>query len=164
MLGWFIWPEFVFSGQPRGSAYEKLSCLIGGGGGLSWKKNVLIVYVRIKKTALYLKWNSEGLSNNRWCSGKGMRIIYRECMCVSAVLVSKHAKRMRRVILQSVACPAVPCYTAVCGVSCCTVLYCSLWRILLYRVILQSVTCPAVPCYTAICGVSCCTVFFHISS
>jgi hypothetical protein len=45
-------------------------------------------------------------SRNRCCSGKAVIITYSEC--VSVALVIRHAKRMRRIILSSVARLAVP--------------------------------------------------------
>jgi hypothetical protein len=51
------------------------------------------------------KSNIEARSRNNCCSGKAIRITY--CECVSVALVIQHAKRMRCVILSSVACLAV---------------------------------------------------------
>jgi hypothetical protein len=48
--------------------------------------------------------NTEARSPNRFCGGKAISIKYYEC--VSVALVIQHAKRMRRVILPSVACLA----------------------------------------------------------
>ena len=48
-------------------------------------------------------------SRNHCCRGKTLNITYSEC--VSVALVIQHAKRMRRVILPSVACPALPYFT-----------------------------------------------------
>ena len=42
-------------------------------------------------------------SCNHYCSGKAIRVIHTECVFVA--LFTKHAKRTRRVILSSVACP-----------------------------------------------------------
>ena len=47
----------------------------------------------------------EGHSRNNCFSGKAIVITYSEC--VSEALVIQHAKRMRRIILPSVACPAL---------------------------------------------------------
>jgi len=47
----------------------------------------------------------EPRSRNRCCSGKAISITYSECM--SLALVSQNAKRMRHIILSSVACPGV---------------------------------------------------------
>jgi hypothetical protein len=42
---------------------------------------------------------------NHCCSGKIISVAYSECVFVA--LVTQHTKRMRRIILSSVACPAV---------------------------------------------------------
>jgi hypothetical protein len=52
------------------------------------------------------KRNIEERSRNRCCQGKAVSVAHSEC--VSAALVTQHAKRMRRIILSSVACLAVP--------------------------------------------------------
>jgi hypothetical protein len=52
------------------------------------------------------KW---GASRNRCCRGKAIGFTYSEC--VSVALVIQHAKPMRRVMLTSVACLAVPYLT-----------------------------------------------------
>jgi hypothetical protein len=52
--------------------------------------------------AMYVQRNSETPSPNHCCSGKAISIKYYEC--VSLALVILHAKRMRRIILSSVAC------------------------------------------------------------
>jgi hypothetical protein len=51
------------------------------------------------------KRNIAARSRNQCCHGKAIRITYSEC--VSVALVTQHAKRMRRIILSSVACLAV---------------------------------------------------------
>jgi hypothetical protein len=48
-------------------------------------------------------------SRNRCNHGKAIRITYSEC--VSIALGIQHAIRMRRIVLPSVACPAVPCFS-----------------------------------------------------
>jgi hypothetical protein len=53
-----------------------------------------------------LQWNIETLSRNHSCHGKAIRTTYSEC--VSVVLVIQHATRIRRSVLSSVACPALP--------------------------------------------------------
>jgi hypothetical protein len=55
--------------------------------------------VRIKVTL-------EAFLQNHCYHGKAISITY--CECVSVALVIQHAKRMRRIILSSVACLAVP--------------------------------------------------------
>ena len=54
------------------------------------------------------KCNVEARSRNHSCRGKAISITYSECVFVSVALVTQHAKRMRRIILSSVACLAVP--------------------------------------------------------
>ena len=51
----------------------------------------------------------EARSFNCCCSGKAISIRYSEC--VSVALVIRHAKHMCRIILPSVACPAVPYFS-----------------------------------------------------
>jgi hypothetical protein len=48
-------------------------------------------------------------SRNHCCRGKAISITYSEC--VSVALVIQHAKRMRRIILSSVVCPALPYFS-----------------------------------------------------
>ena len=55
------------------------------------------------------KRNIEARSRNHCCTGKAISITY--CQCVSVALVIQHAKRMRRIILSSVACLAVPYFS-----------------------------------------------------
>ena len=58
------------------------------------------------RQAMYVQRNMEELSCNHRCSGKAISITYSEC--VSVALVFQHARRMRRILLSSVACPALP--------------------------------------------------------
>jgi hypothetical protein len=58
---------------------------------------------------MYVKCYTETSSANHCCSGKAISISYPEC--VSVALVIQHAKRMRRVILSSVACLVVPYFS-----------------------------------------------------
>ena len=58
---------------------------------------------------MYYKRNIEVRSRNHFCCEKAVSITYYEC--VSVVLVMQHAKRMRRIILSSVACLALPYLT-----------------------------------------------------
>jgi hypothetical protein len=53
--------------------------------------------------------NIEARSSNYCRGGKAVSITYSECVFVAAVI--QHAKLMRRFILSSVACPAVPYFT-----------------------------------------------------
>jgi hypothetical protein len=55
------------------------------------------------------KRNIEARSRNHCCSGKAVSIKYSEC--VSVALVIQHAKRMRCIILSSVACLALPYFS-----------------------------------------------------
>jgi hypothetical protein len=54
---------------------------------------------------MHYKRNIQARSRNPCCRGKAISITHSEC--VSVALVIQHAKRMRRIILSSVACPAV---------------------------------------------------------
>jgi hypothetical protein len=58
-----------------------------------------------KDTQCTYKRSIEVRSRNHCCRGKAISITYSEC--VSVALVIQHATRMRRIILSSVACPAV---------------------------------------------------------
>jgi hypothetical protein len=53
--------------------------------------------------------NTEMRSHNHCCRGKAISIKYPECVSVASVI--QHAKRMRRIILSSVACLAVPYFS-----------------------------------------------------
>jgi hypothetical protein len=55
------------------------------------------------------KRNIEARSHNNFCSEKAISITYSEC--VSVALVTQHAKRMRRIILSSVTCLALPYFS-----------------------------------------------------
>jgi hypothetical protein len=58
---------------------------------------------------MYIKRNTEARSRNHCYRRKAISI---KCSgCVSVALVIPHAKRMRRIILPSVACPAVPYFS-----------------------------------------------------
>jgi hypothetical protein len=59
---------------------------------------------------VYGALNIEVLSLNHCCSGNAISITYSEC--VTVVLVIQHAKRMRRILLSSVVCPALPYFSA----------------------------------------------------
>jgi hypothetical protein len=58
-----------------------------------------------RRQCTYLR-NTEARSRNHSCRGKTVNITHSEC--VSVALVIQHAKRMRRIVLSSVACLAVP--------------------------------------------------------
>jgi hypothetical protein len=70
--------------------------------------SVLKMYF-IKRQAVYVQWNIEERWRNHCCRGKAITITHSEC--VSVALVTQHAKRMRRIILSSVACPSVPYFS-----------------------------------------------------
>jgi hypothetical protein len=55
------------------------------------------------------KRNNEARSRNHCCRVKAISNAYSEC--VSVALVIQHAKRMRRIILSSVACLALPYFS-----------------------------------------------------
>jgi hypothetical protein len=61
------------------------------------------------RQALYVKRNVEARSRDHCCLGRALIITYSEC--VSVALVIQYAKRMRRIILSSVACLAVPYFS-----------------------------------------------------
>jgi hypothetical protein len=58
------------------------------------------------------KRNIEARSRNHCCRAKARHITYSEY--VSAALVIQHAKRMRRIVLTSVTCLAVPHFSTLC--------------------------------------------------
>jgi hypothetical protein len=58
------------------------------------------------------KHNIEARSRNNFCRGKAVAMTYSEC--VSVALVIQHAKRMRRILLSSAACLAVPYFLTLC--------------------------------------------------
>ena len=55
---------------------------------------------------MYVSRNIEVRSRNQCCRGKSISFTYSER--VPLALVTQHAMRMRRIILSSVVCPAVP--------------------------------------------------------
>jgi len=52
---------------------------------------------------MYYKRNIEARSHNHFCRGKAVRITYSEYASVAIII--QHAKRMRLIILSSLACP-----------------------------------------------------------
>ena len=63
---------------------------------------------------MHVKRNTDGRLYNHSYSGKAVSITYSECVCVCVcvfvALLIEHAKRMRHIILPSVACLALPFY------------------------------------------------------
>ena len=57
-----------------------------------------------------MKRNIDARSRNHCCHGNAISIKYSEGVFVA--LVIQHAKRMRRILLSSVACPALPYFSA----------------------------------------------------
>jgi predicted transcriptional regulator len=70
---------------------------------------VKVIMTRKKKRGKIHINVTETRSHNHCCCGKAISITYSEC--VSVALVIQHAKRMRRIILSSVVCPAVPYFS-----------------------------------------------------
>jgi hypothetical protein len=62
------------------------------------------------RQAMYVQCNVEERSHNHCCRQKAVSITYSECVFV--ILVTQHAKHMHHIILSSVACPAVPYFSA----------------------------------------------------
>jgi len=55
---------------------------------------------------MYVQCNNEARSSHHCCHEKAKRVTY--SVCVFVAFVDQHAKRIRRIIFSSVACPAVP--------------------------------------------------------
>jgi hypothetical protein len=68
------------------------------------------IYTKKQDRQCTYKRNIEVRSRNDCCRGKAISITYSEC--VSVALVIQHAKRMRRIILPSVACLALPYFSS----------------------------------------------------
>jgi hypothetical protein len=68
--------------------------------------NLQASLTRKNKTCSYAHRNIKARSRNHCCGGKAISTTYSECVSVAVII--KHAKRMRCIILSSVACPAVP--------------------------------------------------------
>ena len=67
---------------------------------------IIAVYFEIHtRQAMYVQRNTEARSRNYRCRGKAISITY--SAYVSVALGIQHAKRMRRIILSSVACPSL---------------------------------------------------------
>jgi hypothetical protein len=62
--------------------------------------------LRKTKTVYVRRHVTLARSRNHCCRRKAISITYSECVSVASVI--QHAKRMRRIILPSVACPAAP--------------------------------------------------------
>jgi hypothetical protein len=63
----------------------------------------------ITSQPVYVQRIIETRSHNLCCRGKAINITCFEC--VSVALLTRHAMRIRRIILSSVACPAVPYFS-----------------------------------------------------
>jgi hypothetical protein len=75
--------------------------------GISQTKELTLAYYTVKQERqCTYKGDIEVRSRNHCCHGRAVSITCYEC--VSVALVTQHAKRMRLIILSSVACPAVP--------------------------------------------------------
>ena len=70
-------------------------------------ESVHVLVLTIKEDNVY-ESNNKALSRNHCCRGKAIGITYSEC--VSVALVIQHAKCMRRIMLSSLACTALPCF------------------------------------------------------
>jgi len=55
--------------------------------------------LRKTREAIYVYSSIEARSCNHFCSGKAINIPYSVCVCVSVVLVVRHGKRMRRIVI-----------------------------------------------------------------
>jgi hypothetical protein len=75
----------------------------------NWRYVPISTTVYITRQEVYVKRNIEARKRNDFCSGKAMNIAYSECVFLDSVM--QHAMRMRRIILSSVACPAVPYFS-----------------------------------------------------
>jgi len=62
------------------------------------------------REAMYMQCNVEERSHNHFCHQKTVSITHSECVFVT--LGTQHAKHVRHIILPSVACPAVPYFSA----------------------------------------------------
>jgi hypothetical protein len=67
------------------------------------------IYLQEQDRKYTYKRNLEERSHYQCCRRKTVNITYREC--VSVALVTQHAKRMRRIILSSVACLTLPYFS-----------------------------------------------------
>jgi hypothetical protein len=90
------------------------------------------MFIQDKQWCTYRRY-TEAPSGNHCCRGKTIIITYFERVSIASV--TQHAMRMRRIILSSVACLAVPYYIVICGLSGCTTLYCHLWPLWLYHIL-----------------------------
>jgi hypothetical protein len=74
-----------------------------------WEQNLSTGKLNARQTVRY-KRDKEALWLNPCYRGKEINITYSEC--VSVTLITQHTKRMRRIILSSVACLALPSFSA----------------------------------------------------
>jgi hypothetical protein len=61
--------------------------------------------------ATYEQHNIDGRSRNYLCRGKAVSTTITYSVCMSVALIIQHAKRIRLILLSSVACPAVPYFS-----------------------------------------------------
>jgi hypothetical protein len=102
---WTWWSGDVTLSVP--GAEPSPACILS----LSYRKCFLRVFnekLRQDRQCTY-KGNIEERSRNHCCRGKAISITYSECVFVA--LIIQHAKGMRRIIVSSVACPAVPYFS-----------------------------------------------------
>jgi hypothetical protein len=78
-----------------------------------WKLKELFIYGdthcitnSFYNNTIYVQRNIQVRSHNYYCCGKAISITYSEC--VSVALVIQHAKRLRSIMLSSVACLSIP--------------------------------------------------------
>ena len=70
-------------------------------------RNIIMFPIKCKNDIQYTyNVTFEARSCNHCCSGKAINVTYSECVFVA--LGTQHVKRLRLIILSSVACPALP--------------------------------------------------------
>jgi hypothetical protein len=76
---------------------------------LDQKEHRVFMRFREPRQAIYVQRNIQARSRKHYCREKAISITYSES--VSAALFIQHANRMRRIILSSVACLALPYFS-----------------------------------------------------